>query len=207
MTNKELKEILEKHRKWLNDKESGEIADFKDADLSYADLIHTNLTLADLRSKDLTHADLIYSDLVYTNLNSTDLSYADLMHADLRNADLANANLENADLCNANLIATNLKDANLTNAKLTGVISNNCRNKRIIAVQVNTSRENNLISYWYDLGIVTTGCFQGTLDELKERVEITHEDNDTLRNRYHRAIQFIEDTIKDYDQELERIEK
>lgn len=63
--------------------------------------------------------------------------------------------------------------------------------KRIISVQVDTTRNNNVISYWVDLEIWTTGCFQGTLEELKESIEETHKDDDFLRERYYRVIDFI----------------
>lgn len=38
MQKNELKEILEKHKKWLNDEEGGECANLSDTDLSYANL-------------------------------------------------------------------------------------------------------------------------------------------------------------------------
>ncbi len=57
-----LKEILEKHIKWLSGEHNGEKA---------------NLSGADLRD---------------TNLSGADLRYANLSGADLRDADLSNAN-------------------------------------------------------------------------------------------------------------------
>lgn len=56
---------------------------------------------------------------------------------------------------------------------------------------MNTSRLNNLIAYWADLGIWTTGCFQGTLEKLREAVAKTHKYNPFLRARYERAINYI----------------
>lgn len=51
MEQEKLNEILEKHKKWLNDEEGGERADLRNADLSYASL----------RDADLSYADLDYS--------------------------------------------------------------------------------------------------------------------------------------------------
>ena len=48
-----------------------------------------------------------------------------------------------------------------------------------------------MISYWKDLDLWTTGCFQGTLDELQEKVAETHKDHPFLRERYARAIAFL----------------
>ena len=48
MTREELQEILDKHKKWLNDEDGGEKADLRGANLSYADLRGANLRDADL---------------------------------------------------------------------------------------------------------------------------------------------------------------
>ena len=57
MTKEELKEILDSHKKWLNNEPDGKKADLSDADLRFADL-----RFADLRDADLRDADLwIYS--------------------------------------------------------------------------------------------------------------------------------------------------
>ena len=83
MTEKELKEILEKHRKWLSKEEGGEMAD-----LGCADLRCANLRCADLRC---------------ANLSRVNLSRAYLRGADLRGADLRGANLSDANLSGVNL--------------------------------------------------------------------------------------------------------
>lgn len=63
MTKTELNEILEKHRKWLNNEESGERANLRRADLSGANLSEANLRRADLRRADLSEANLRGADL------------------------------------------------------------------------------------------------------------------------------------------------
>ena len=73
ITQEELKEILEKHQKWLSCEDGG-----KRADLSYIDLKG-----ADLRGK---------------NLGGMILKGADLRGVDLRNADLRGADLAGADI-------------------------------------------------------------------------------------------------------------
>ena len=79
MEQEKLQEILEKHRKWLNDEEGGERADLCEADLRGADLRGANLRVADLRD---------------ANLRVADLRDANLREADLREADLCGANLD-----------------------------------------------------------------------------------------------------------------
>ncbi len=108
MDSKELKEIIEKHHKWLLDEKGGERADLSYADLSYADLRSADLSYADLRYVDLRSADLSYADL-----RSADLSYADLRYVDLRSADLSSANLSSANLSSADLRSADLRSASL----------------------------------------------------------------------------------------------
>ena len=83
MTEKELKEILGRHRKWLSKEEGAERADLRGANLRCADLGGANLSGADLRGADLCDA----------NLRGADLGGADLGGADLRCANLCGANL------------------------------------------------------------------------------------------------------------------
>ncbi|HGE6604731.1 TPA: pentapeptide repeat-containing protein [Listeria monocytogenes] len=175
MKQEELDIILENHEKWLRD-EGGERADLRCADLSNANLRHADLSNADLSNADLREADL----------REVNLSYANLRHADLSNADLSNADLREADLREADL-----REVNLSYADLNWVNWQDVRGLTVVAVQVDTTRKNNQITYIKELDIWTTGCFQGTLDELKVSIEIAHRDNEKLRKRYYRVIDFI----------------
>ena len=65
----ELKEVLEKHRKWLTDEEGGECANLSGANLSWADLSGANLSGADLSRADLSEANLSRADLSEANLS------------------------------------------------------------------------------------------------------------------------------------------
>ena len=79
-TAEELKEILELHRKWLNN-DGGVRADLRSANLRSADLSSADLRSADLSSADLSSADLSSADLRSANLSSADLRSADLRYA------------------------------------------------------------------------------------------------------------------------------
>ncbi|HAM1745146.1 TPA: pentapeptide repeat-containing protein [Listeria monocytogenes] len=170
MKQEELDIILENHGKWLLN-EGGERADLSNADLKNTNLRFANLRLADLRGAYLSNA----------NLSNANLSIADLSNANLSITDLSNANLYNA-----NLRGTDLSDANLN-----WVNWQHVEGLTVICVQVDTTRKNNQITYIKELDIWITGCFQGTLDELKASVEQTHKDNEKLRKRYYRVIDFI----------------
>ncbi|HAA2393169.1 TPA_asm: hypothetical protein GEF38_04725 [Listeria monocytogenes] len=120
-----------------------------------------------------------------------DLTSADLRHTNLSNAVLTGADLRHANLTNANLTNADLSNANLTNAVLTWVNWQDVRGLTVVAVQVDTTRKNNQIAYIKELHIWTTGCFQGKLYKLKSSIEKTHKDNEKLRKRYYRVIDFI----------------
>ncbi|ENK9555986.1 pentapeptide repeat-containing protein, partial [Listeria monocytogenes] len=110
-----------------------------------------------------------------------DLRGANLRHADLRRADLSGANLRHADL----------RRADLSYADLNWINWRDVVGLTVIAVQINTTRKNNQITYIKELEIWTTGCFQGTLEELKTSIENTHKDNEKLKAKYYRVIDFI----------------
>lgn len=186
MDREELERILEEHKGWLCWKPNCRKANLRGSDLREADLRGANLSGVTLICADLSGADLRGADLIGAPLSWANLSGANLRGAVLREADLRGADLRRSDLSGADLRGANLR----------GVMTSEVEGKTIISVQVNTSRPNNLIRYWKELDIVTTGCFQGTLEELKKEVDVTHKDNKYLRERYHRAIAFIEKEIE-----------
>ncbi|EAF2924689.1 pentapeptide repeat-containing protein [Listeria monocytogenes] len=136
------------------------------------------------------------------NLSYADLRRADLSGANLRRADLSGANLRGANLRGANLSYANLSGANLSYADLNWINWRDVVSLTVIAVQINTTRKNNQITYIKELEIWTTGCFQGTLEELKDSIEQTHASNDFLKRRYYRAINYIL-TEADFEEDLE----
>ncbi|WP_440971627.1 pentapeptide repeat-containing protein, partial [Listeria monocytogenes] len=136
------------------------------------------------------------------NLRVANLSYADLSCANLRVANLSYADLSCANLRGANLSGANLSGANLSYADLNWINWRDVVSLTVIAVQINTTRKNNQITYIKELEIWTTGCFQGTLEELKDSIEQTHASNDFLKRRYYRAINYIL-TEADFEEDLE----
>lgn len=88
-----LQEILEKHKKWVNEEADGERAN-----LSGANLSRTNLRDADLREANLSR-----TDLREANLSGANLSEANLHRADLSEANPHGARINGADLRGANL--------------------------------------------------------------------------------------------------------
>ena len=83
MTSAEIKQVLELHKKWINNEQNGEMADLREANLSRADLSKADLSKADLRGANLCWADLRWADLRGADLSKADLRWANLRWADL----------------------------------------------------------------------------------------------------------------------------
>ena len=74
-----LKEVLESHYKWLENKKGGEKADLSNEDLSDVDLNNLNLRYAILEGTNLEGANLTGTDLRDANLTRAKLTDADLI--------------------------------------------------------------------------------------------------------------------------------
>ena len=112
MDEQELKNILDKHFKWLRGENGGKRANLSRADLSGANLSRANLFGANLSRADLSRANLSRADLSGANLFGANLSRANLFGANLFGANLFGANLFEANLFGANLFEANLSGAN-----------------------------------------------------------------------------------------------
>ena len=120
MNGEEIRIVLEKHEKWLNNELGGIRADLSGEDIYGLDLRGANLYGANLIRADLRVAYLIKADLREANLSGANLSGADLYEADLGGADLREANLSGANLSGANLSGADLRGADLSGADLRG---------------------------------------------------------------------------------------
>ena len=176
ISKKELKNILEKHKRWLMNEKDGKRANLSYTDLSNADLNHTELQYAYLN-----HANLAKANLYHANLQFSELRFANLTNAELSNADLSGANLSGANLTNADLSNTNLQFANLTQAKLP---------KQIIQIGPIGSRKSYTVINLGD-DIITCGCWKGSLEEFKIRIDEVYPDG-KYRDQYLGVISLVE---------------
>ena len=120
MNGEEIRIVLEKHEKWLNNELGGVRAYLREAALYGLNLRGANLCGANLIKADLRVACLIKADLREATLSGADLSGADLSGADLYGVNLRGANLRGADLRGADLREADLSGANLRGADLYG---------------------------------------------------------------------------------------
>lgn len=67
---------------------------------------------------------------------------------------------------------------------------------QVVSCQLNSSEQNRIVQYWPKLDIVTTGCFSGTMDELKAAIKKTHKHRPEIRKKYNLAIDYIETMVK-----------
>lgn len=212
ITQEEINEKLEAHKLWLgSNMERGERAIFVNVSMTNKNFYRRNLRNAIFKNVNCVDTNFDNANLAFThfrnvyvnhvNFASTNLKGSRFIRcnivdskyrfADLNNADFKNTTLDNVDFAYSNLYNVDFSTANIEKICITRVIPIRIIGQKVICTQVNTSRLNNLISYWADLGIWTTGCFQGTLEELREAVAKTHKDNPFLRARYERAIDYI----------------
>ena len=154
MEQAKLKEILEKHKKWLYDRDGGEranlsgvnlcgmnlsCANLNRADLSAANLSNADLHNANLHNANLSEASLRNANLCCTNLSGADLSNADLSKANLRNVNLSGADLYRTDLNNSDLQSANLNGSDLQCANLSHAFLNNTNFKSASLINANLS--------------------------------------------------------------------
>ena len=111
MTQKEIRGVLEKHKRWLEESEGwseDDRADLSGANLYRANLYRANLSGANLYGANLYRANLSGADLSRANLSGANLYGANLYRANLSGANLSGANLSGADLSGADLSRANL---------------------------------------------------------------------------------------------------
>lgn len=212
ITQKEIDEKVKRHKLWLyTNKEQGEQAKFINVSITDKTFRFQNLQNAIFRYVNCVDTSFICADLAFANFknvyfnhvsfNNTRLEYSlfaqckivdtEYYSTDLNNTDFVHTTLSDVGFTHSNLYKVDFSTTNIEKIRVAQTIPLKIKGQKIICTQVNTSRRNNLISYWADLGIWTTGCFQGTLEELREAVAKTHEDNPFLRERYERAINYI----------------
>ena len=92
MEEKQLKEILEKHQKMLNNEAGGKLADLSGANLSGAYLSVANLRRADLSVADLSGATIYYTKLtinwIISTLNKSGINSKKQVRERLQNASI-----------------------------------------------------------------------------------------------------------------------
>lgn len=179
ISEEELKEKLELHRKWLNGEKEG-----VKLNLRYINLTNADLRNADLEGADLTNANLTNVNLKYSNLTNSDLRYANLEGANLRYTNLSCADLSYSDLSRLDLSKTKFYLTNLYKTK-----------GDFVGVE-NIGSRNDTTHYFYNDNRIICGCFDGTIKEFKNEVKETYEKNSKEYKQYMIAINTLERLAK-----------
>ena len=126
MLQKEIAEILEKHKLWINSNCcKGEKANFRNTILRYQffcgeDLAGADFSYADLRGIYMMNANLYGAMFEAALVKEANFTGANLKSTNLEHANFEDANFQYADLAFANLHACYLGGADLRNANLQG---------------------------------------------------------------------------------------
>lgn len=205
----ELREILRKHKDWLENKDDGVMARFGESDLSRenlsymilcgADFTGANLLEANLDISNLSNAILVNTNLRNATLTNANLNGANLSCTDLSCADLNGANLTGADLTGANLMGADLYDVDLTGADLRGANTIGVIGQKVISTQLENMIEGERLTYWVNLDIWTWNESQGTLEEIRKDAKEYYETSDFRLERFERAVKYILNEVKEYE--------
>ena len=171
-------------------------ADFRWANFSWADFREANFSEADFRSANFSEADFSSANFRWANFRSADFREANFSEADFRSADFRWADFRWADFRSADFREANFSEADWNDVKLNYINSICTNGLTVISCQLNTSDQNRSIQYWKGLGIVTAGCFSGTLDELKRRVETVHKENKVVYDKYQAVFKYIDTVLE-----------
>lgn len=87
-------------------------------------------------------------------------------------------------------------NVDFTEIGLKHTATENVEGFQVVSCQLNSSEQNRIVQYWPKLDIVTTGCFSGTMDELKATIKKTHKNRPEIRKKYNLAIDYIETMVK-----------
>lgn len=127
----------------------------------------------------------------YSKFNATIFCYANFTNANFSYSCLTCTSFVSAYFSNAIFYNTNFKDANFNSAdfkysrfmgvefdnavfdgiQLKHAITEGLLGFQVVSCQLNSSEQNRIVQYWPKLDIVTTGCFSGTMDELKAAIK------------------------------------
>lgn len=196
-------------------------ANLRKLNASNLDFLRINFSRANFSETDFEGANFENSNFEGILAYSVNFSHTDFMEANFKNTNfknsrfvrscfkgtyLSDANFENANFENTKFLSTDFKNsvfsgAKFSNAIFTGIslqytVTAGIQGFQVISCQLNSSEQNRVVQYWPKLDIVTTGCFSGTMDELKAAIKKTHKNRPEIRKKYNLAIDYIETMVK-----------
>jgi uncharacterized protein YjbI with pentapeptide repeats len=200
MERKHLEEILESHKKWLNDKRGGAEANLSETDLHGENLSGIDLSYSYLMKVNLSGACLRKATFCGANLDGANIKDADLRESDLRDACLSNVNLcgtnlRAANLRRANLNKADLRNANIEKADLVGTFLNKVKGlDYVISIKSTGPQKGETIWNMKNDWLISDMCtFRGTIDNFRALVEEKYKENPALLMEYRAVIRFFQE--------------
>ena len=200
MEGKELRMVLDSHRRWLDEEIGGEKASLRGADLGGMKLVGLNLLEADLCGANMEGANLAGAILDRAILTKACLTKACLKGASLKGASLFRTDMTYADLRGANLQKAHLVQTSLYNAEFYGTTLRThligvglTEAKDILAIGPIGSRGDTTYAVNHPGAImIQCGCFWGPLEEWEAKCRSVHRDPAHLHGAvYEAAANFI----------------
>ena len=146
---------------------------------------------ANFRYANFTNANFSYSCLTCTSFVSAYFS-----NAIFYNTNFKDANFNSADFKYSRFMGVEFDNAVFDGIQLKHAITEGILVFQVVSCQLNSSEQKRIVQYWPKLDIVTTGCFSGTMDELKAAIKKTHKNKPEIRKKYNLAIDYIETMVK-----------
>lgn len=142
-----------------------------------------------------------YVNFTNANFSKSCFTCASFVSAYFNNAVFRNTIFKDANFNSADFKYSRFRDVEFSNAIFDGiqlkhVITEGLLGFQVVSCQLNSSEPNRIVQYWPKLDIVTTGCFSGTMEELKAAIKKTHKNNPEIRKKYNLVLEYIENMVK-----------
>ena len=153
---------------------------------SYVDFSNTNFRYANFKNACFANSSFSYTRFTAALFNN----------AIFENTIFKNASFDSAVFKYSRFIDVDFSNANFEGILLKHVLTEGLHGFQVVSCQLNSSEPNRVVQYWPAIDVVTTGCFSGTLEELKNEIKRTHNNNPEIRKKYNLVLEYIENMVK-----------
>ena len=174
---------------------------FSGTNFKGANFENSNFEGLAISSSDFSCANFSFVNFSNTNFANSCFSCASFLNVYFTKAIFHNANFKDANFNSADFKYSRFKDVEFNNAVFAGIqlkhaITEGLLGFQVVSCQLNSSEPNRIVQYWPALDIATTGCFSGTMEELKAAIEKTHKNNPKIRKKYNLALEYIKTMVE-----------
>ena len=168
-----------------------EDANFENSNFDSISASYVNFTQANFRYANFKNAYFTNSSFICARFAGAFFS-----NAIFENTNFKNTSFNSADFKYSRFIDVDFSNANFAGISLSHVVTEGIFGFQVVSCQLNSSEPNRIVQYWPAIDVVTTGCFSGTMEELKAAIEKTHKNHPDIRKKYNLALEYIEAMVK-----------